>query len=136
MAERPERRACERFVIPWATASYRVEGLISSGHFTEDLFPVVDISRGGLRLLTDSLLKAEAKVVLKIFIPGDADALDLKGRVTWVALNPERSYKYQVGIQFAPYSEKKGENSREVLKRLKALEERFLGIKGTPAHES
>lgn len=136
MAERPERRACERFVIPWATASYRVEGLISSGHFTEDLFPVVDISRGGLRLLTGNIIKAEAKVVLKIFIPGDADALELKGRVTWVALNSERSYKYQVGIQFAPYGEKKGENSREVLKRLKALEERFLGIKGTPAHES
>jgi len=134
MAERPERRACERFVIPWAKASYRVEGFISSGHFTEDLFPVVDISRGGLRLLTDSLLKAEAKVFLKIFIPGDADELDLKGRVTWVALNPERSYKYQVGIQFAPYGEKKGENSPEVLTRLKTLEEKFLGIKGTMTH--
>ncbi len=135
MAERPERRACERFVIPWATASYSVEGLIFSGHFTEDLFPVADISRGGLRLLTDSLLKAEAKVALKIVIPGDADALDLKGRVTWVALNPERSYKYQAGIQFAPYGEKKSENSHEALERLKALEERFLVKKGTPAHE-
>lgn len=135
MDERPERRACERFVIPWATASYKVEGLISSGHFTEDLFPVVDISRGGLRLLTDSLLKVEAKVALKIFIPGDADALDFKGRVNWAAPHHERSFKYQVGVQFAPYGEKKGENSLEVLKRLKVLEERFLGIKGTPAHE-
>jgi len=135
MAERPERRACERFVVPWATASYKVEGLISSGHFTEDLFPVVDISLGGLRLLTDNLLKVEARVTLKIFIPGDASALDLKGKVNWVAPHPERSYKYQVGIQFAPYSEKKGENSLEVFKRLKALEERSLGVKGPPADE-
>lgn len=135
MGERPERRACERFVVPWATASYKVEGLFSSGHFTGDLLPIVDISLGGLRLLTDSLLKAEAKVALKIFIPGDADALDFKGKVNWVALNPEKSYKYQVGIQFAPYGEKKSENSHEVFKRLKALEEKILGIKGTTAHE-
>jgi len=135
MAERPERRACERFVIPWATASYKLEGLISAGHFSEDLFPVVDISRGGLRLLTDNLIKVEARVTLKIFIPGDASALDLKGKVNRVAPNPERSFKYQVGMQFAPYGEKKGENSLEVLKRLKALEEKFLGVKGTPADE-
>jgi Tfp pilus assembly protein PilZ len=135
MAERPERRACERFVIPWATASYSVEGLISAGHFTEDLFPIVDISLGGLRLLTDNNFKLEARVTLKISIPGDISALDLKGKVNWLAPNPERSYKYQVGIQLAPYSEKKGENSLEVLKRLKALEERFLGVKGTPAHK-
>ena len=135
MAERPERRACERFVIPWATASYRVEGLISSGHFTEDLFPVVDISRGGLRLLTDSLLKVDTRVTLKISIPGDAGAVDLKGKVNWVAPSLERSYKYQVGIQFAPYSEKKGENSLEVFNTLKSLEERFLGVKGTRADE-
>lgn len=135
MAERPERRACERFVIPWATASYKVEGFISSGHFTEDLFPVVDISRGGLRLLTNSLLKVEARVTLMILIPGDAVALDLRGKVNWVAPNLEKSFKYQVGIQFAPYGENKGENSLEVFKRLKAIEERFLGVKGTPADE-
>lgn len=135
MAERPERRACKRFVIPWATVSYSVEGLISSGHFTGELFPVVDISRGGLRLFTDGLLKEEARVTLKLFIPGDADALVLKGKVNWVAPNLERSFKYQVGIQFAPYGEKKGENSLEVLKRLKILEEIFLGAKGTPADE-
>lgn len=135
MAERPERRACERFLIPGAAASYRVESFISAGHFTKDLFPVVDISRGGLRLLTDNILKGEARVTLKLFIPGDADALDLKGKVNWVAPSPERSYKYQVGIQFVPYSEKKGENSIEVLKRLKAIEERFLGVKGAPSGE-
>ena len=128
MAERPERRACARFVIPGATASLRVKGLIFSGNFTKDSFPVVDISRGGLRLLTDSLFKAEAGVTLKIFIPGEASALDLKGKVNWVAPNIERSFKYQVGIQFAPYSDNKGENNLEVFERLKALEKRFLGV--------
>ncbi len=136
MVERiPERRACERFVIPGATASYRVEGLIFPGHFTEDSFPVVDISRGGLRLLTHSLLKAEAIVTLKIFIPGDTVTLNLKGKVNWTTPNPEKSYKYQSGMEFLPYSDKKGENSNESLKRLKTLEKMFLGVKGTPGGE-
>ena len=85
--------------------------------------------------MTDSLLKAEARVTLKLFIPMDAVALDLKGKVNWVAPNLEWSFKYQGGIQFAPYGEKKGENSLEVLKRLKVLEEIFLDVKGTQGRQ-
>ncbi|MBI5101437.1 MAG: PilZ domain-containing protein [Nitrospirae bacterium] len=132
MSERPhERRACERFIVPGATASYRVEGIISSGHFTGDSFPVVDISRGGLRLLTHNPLKVEARVTLKLFVSDDAVSLDLKGKVSWIAPNPERSYKYQVGIQFEPYGVQRGQNSHETLKSLKELEKTFLCVEGT-----
>jgi hypothetical protein len=126
MAERmTERRACERFVMPGATVYYKVEGFLSSGKYTEDYFPVADISRGGLRFLHHGLLKVDAKVTLKIIIPGDNVPLVLRGMICWISPNPERSYKYQVGVKFLPYSEKQGDNSTGDLLRLRTLEERF-----------
>jgi hypothetical protein len=38
----------------------------------------------------------------------------------------EKSYKYQIGVQFAPYGRQKGENPPALLE-ITALEERFKG---------
>jgi Tfp pilus assembly protein PilZ len=119
-----ERRACERFEIFGATASYRGEGVFASKDFSVDSFPVIDLSLGGLRLLTDEYFKIDKRVSLKILIPGEEDPLLIRGTVRWVSINPEKSYKYQAGIQFNPYGKKKGENPPGILERLRAMEKR------------
>ena len=126
MAEKMiERRACARFVILGATACYKKEALFFPKDFTEDFHPVFDISRGGLRLACPDFIEADTKVSVKIVVPGDETPLVMKGMVTWNALDPEKSCRYQIGIQFASYGEKKGENSNEALKRITEWEERF-----------
>jgi hypothetical protein len=127
MAERmQERRVCERFFIPGAVINYKEESFLFSRKYVEDAFPVSDISRGGVGFLCNAPLKIDADVTMKIIIPGGGAPLILKGRVRWILLNPEKSYKYQIGVQFAPYGEKRGENDLEILQRIIALETQFL----------
>jgi len=123
-----ERRACQRFKIPGATASYAKGkfGLSKKGEFIEEFCPVVDISRGGIQFLTLKPLKNNAKLTLKIAIPGERVPLTLKGEVRWSAPNPGKSYKYQVGIQFYPYGEKEDQNYPGNLVKIIALEQKFL----------
>lgn len=121
-----ERRACERFIIPGAVVNYRAEGFFFSGKYIEEAFPVFDVSRGGMRFLGNVSLKVDAKVTVKITIPDGEGPLILKGWVRWISINPEKSYKYQIGIQFAPYGSKIGNNSPEILQKMIALEEQYL----------
>lgn len=125
-----ERRTCERFEVPGATLCYRREGLLPfSKEYTEECFPIVDISRGGLRFLSETMLKVDAMLSLKVTLPGDETPLLIKGRVSWASVNPGVSYKYQIGIQFEPYGDKKSENDPESLRRITALEQKFLPAK-------
>jgi len=124
-----ERRACERFVVPDATVYYKKESFFFTGEYTDDCYPVLDISRGGCNFLSHKPLKAKIKVSLKIVLPGEEDAaIVVKGRVVWVPPNLGRSYEYRIGIQFDPYGAKKGNNAPESLERLKALEQKFRKI--------
>jgi PilZ domain len=123
--KRVERRTCERFVVPGAVVYWKKKHFVFSGEFTGEYYPVVDVSRGGLRFLYHEALEAGTAVELKIVIPGENDPLFFKGEVAWTSLNPGRSYKYQVGIQFAPFGERRGQNSRETLARIISFEERF-----------
>ena len=119
-----ERRACERFVVLGATACYKKEVFFFKKDFTDDCYPVFDISRGGLLLACPDFLKIGTKISVKIIIPDDETPLVIKGKVIRSGLNPEKSYRYQIGIQFAPYGAKKGENSSEALARIHAWEEK------------
>ena len=121
-----ERRACERFVIPGAAVSYKKEALFLAKRFTEERYPIFDMSRGGLRFLSQKPFKINTRLSLKIEITGEEIPIIIKGRVKWLSINPEKSYKYQVGIQFDPYGKKKGENAPECLERLIVLERKFL----------
>ncbi len=127
MAEKGiERRLCQRFKIPGATISYRREKLFSSQtSFDDEFCPVLDISRGGVRFLTQKPLKFKSKVVLQISVPGERIPLVLKGRVRWSSFNPGKSYKYQAGIQFNAYGEEKGQNYPGILVKIIALEQKF-----------
>lgn len=127
-----ERRLCQRFKIPGATLSYRRERFLASERrFVEEFCPVLDVSRGGVRFLTQKPLKFKSKVALQISVPGERLPLNLRGRVRWSTFNAGKSYKYQAGIQFNPYGEEKTQNYPGVLVKIIALEQKFLEGNGT-----
>jgi len=122
-----ERRLCQRFKIPGATVSYRREKLLfKSSDFAEEFCPVLDISRGGVRFLTQKPLKFKSPVFLQIAIPGERIPLALKGHVRWSSFNAGKSYKYQAGVQFHAYGEAKNQNYPGTLVKIIALEQKFI----------
>ncbi len=127
-----EKRTCLRFRIPGATIGYKKDKpFMKKGEdYIEEFCPVLDISRGGIRFLTQEILKYESKVSLKINIPGETSPMTLRGIVRWYSPNPGKSYKYQIGVQFLPYSEKKGQNNPASLTKITALEQKFMDDSG------
>jgi Tfp pilus assembly protein PilZ len=122
-----ERRLCQRFKIPGSTVSYRRERLFfKTTEFAEEFCPVLDISRGGVRFLTQKTLKFKSTVFLQIAVPGERIPLNLKGHVRWSSFNAGKSYKYQVGVQFHPYGEAKNQNYPGTLVKIIALEQKFI----------
>ena len=122
-----ERRLCQRFKIAGATISYRRNKLFSSkAKVDEEFCPVLDLSRGGVRFLTQKPLKFKSKVSLQLSIPGERIPLDLKGRVRWSTFNAGKSYKYQAGVQFNPYGLEKDQNPPQTLTKIVGLEQKFV----------
>ena len=121
------RRACKRIKIEGATITYK-EGrfFFSKKQYVEEFYPVVEISRGGVRFLGKKLFTISSKVSIKISLPEESSPLILRGRIRWTSLNPAMSYKYQIGIQFDPFAWKKGCNHPEVLEKIMKLEQKFI----------
>lgn len=122
-----ERRSCLRFKTPGATVNYQKKAfLFTKSGFIEEFCPVLDISRGGIRFLTQNALKPNTDVSLKISVPGEKIPFTMKGMVKWSTLSEGKSYRYQVGVQFNPYGEKKDQNLPGTLVKIIALEQKFL----------
>ena len=122
-----EKRTCLRFRIPGALVKYKKDktSLKKKGYIGE-FVPVLDISRGGICFFSRELLKFGSAVTLQISAPGETVPLTLKGTVRWHSPNPSHGYKYQIGVQFLPYGEKKDQNYPAALVKIIALEQRFL----------
>jgi len=122
-----ERRLCQRFKIAGATVSYRRDRLFTTkAKVDEEFCPVLDLSRGGVRFLTQKPLKFKSKVSLQLSIPGERIPLEMKGRVRWSTFNAGKSYKYQAGVQFNPYGLEKDQNPPQALTKLVGLEQKFI----------
>jgi hypothetical protein len=125
-----EKRACIRFEVPGATVIYRKKKLfLTEDKDNEEFWPVLDISRGGFRFLCQKSFKYKSKASLKISIPGESGPLTQIGHVRWASFNPGKSYKYQIGVQFLPYGEKRGQNTPQNLEKIIALEQKFAANK-------
>jgi hypothetical protein len=134
-----EKRSCQRFKIPGATVSYQRERrLFPSKGFEQEFCPVLDLSRGGVRFLTQKPLKFKARIVLQVSIPGERIPLNLRGQVRWSSFNPGKSYKFQAGVQFNAYGEKKAQNYPGALVKIIALEQKFIepGDQGGSSNKS
>jgi Tfp pilus assembly protein PilZ len=122
-----DRRAYKRIKIKGATVTYKKgRFFFSKKQYVEEFYPVVEISRGGVRFLGKKLFTIASKISLKISIPEEESPLVLSGRVRWTSLDPALSYKYQTGIQFDPFALKKGCNHPEILEKIMKLEKKFL----------
>jgi hypothetical protein len=122
-----ERRLCQRFTIPGATVSYRIARLFSSKSGNDEEFcPVLDLSRGGIRFLTQKPLKFKSKITLQLSIPGERVPIDVKGRVRWSTFNAGKSYKYQAGVQINPYGLERDQNFPQTLTKIVALESKYI----------
>jgi len=130
-----DRRAYKRIKIKGATVTYK-EGrfFFSRKQYVEEFYPVVEISRGGVRIMGKRLFTIASKISLKISIPDEPSPLILRGRIRWTSLDPAMSYKYQIGIQFDPFGIKKGCNHPEILEKIMKLEEKFLTNKKSVNH--
>ncbi len=130
-----DRRAYKRVKIQGATVTYK-EGrfFFSKKQYVEEFYPVVEISRGGVRFLGKKLFTISSQVSIKISLPEEPSPLILRGRVKWTSLNPSMSYKYQIGIQFDPFGMKKGCNHPEILEKIMKLEQKFLANKKSVNH--
>lgn len=123
-----ERRACIRFKIPGATVNYYIisSSLFSKRKWEEAFCPLYDISRGGVRFLSQHEIPIETSLELEIKIPGEPVPLKMKGRVRWTAPFQGKNYNFQIGVQFFPYGEEKEQNYPGNLVKIIALEQKFM----------
>ncbi len=121
-----KKRHCKRFNILGTTLHYKKKSFLwLKREFSRDYFPVLDISKGGLKFLNNNKINAGTAVVLKLNIPEIPATIQVKACIRWIAKNPESSYRYQIGVSFNSYGKSKNENSLKVLSLLKSLEEKF-----------
>lgn len=121
-----ERRTCKRIKIPGATVTYlESRSFLSTKKYNEEPFPVIELSRGGIRFVGQKHIPPSRRISMKISIPGENVPLMLHGEVTWATSNPTMSYKYQIGVKFSPYGKNKEDNNPEILERIIALEKKF-----------
>jgi hypothetical protein len=121
-----EKRVCSRFNIPGATVRAKKPArLFRKGGYSPETFPLVDLSRGGIRFLTAKKLKLDRPIVLQLSIPTEDAPLTLHGHVRWYSTNQDQVFRYQFGVQLLPYGDVEGHNSPETLERIKALEQMY-----------
>ena len=116
-------------MIPGCTLYYRNKpGLLIRTKYSEDYFPVINLSRGGVKFLCNERLKPGQDVVIKINIPGESQHPEINANIKWVSKNTEQSYRYQTGVAFNAYGNGKNENPEDILVFLKTLEQRENNI--------
>jgi Tfp pilus assembly protein PilZ len=93
--------------------------------YSEEYYPVLDISRGGLRFLTNDRPKIGLSVKVKISVPEADHQPELNGVICWVSRNREKSYRYQTGVSFNPYGDGRKENPSEILTFIESLESEY-----------
>ncbi|MBN1271280.1 MAG: PilZ domain-containing protein [Candidatus Aminicenantes bacterium] len=125
-----EKRSSRRFKIPGAKVYFRIDrtsflrSLIKK-QYHEEMCHLVNFSRGGINFLTDTYMKKDEKVFLKIFLPDEKASINLKGRVIWQVFDVEKSFKYKVGIEFFEFNGRTTSDIEKKLEKIMALESKF-----------
>ena len=121
-----EKRSCQRFKIPGATIHYNEFGFLT--FLRKQLgkpHPLIDISRGGLRFLSEEKLEINTKLRMTLSLPAEEEPLQLIGEVKWIFAQPDAISLYQIGVQFYPYGVEKGENNPAHLLKIEEWQKRL-----------
>lgn len=70
-----------------------------------DMFPLVNISEGGVQFLSHKAMEKNQRVDLVVSIPGESEPFRVNGRVAWVEKMDGRDF-YRVGAAFVGLKEK------------------------------
>ena len=70
-----------------------------------DMFPLVNISEGGVQFLSHKEMERNAIVELVVSIPGESEPIQVKGRVAWIEKMEGREF-YRIGAAFVGLKEK------------------------------
>ncbi len=91
--------------------------------------PIVNLSLGGVRFLSQSLPAANSDITVQMLVPGLKKRVLVKGKVAGMVVNPGKSYRYQIRVKFNEYRDPAGKqhNPLKYLSRLASIERRYLG---------
>ncbi len=87
-----EKRKEERFARNIKSEVHSQDGLTFSTS--------ADLSQGGMFISTPEPLKEGAEISLRMYIPGNEEPVDIKGRVRWIREDDDESRKSGMGIEF------------------------------------
>ncbi|MFC2156722.1 PilZ domain-containing protein [Acidobacteriota bacterium] len=129
MGDSRERRLCFRFEIPGATLHYWNAGFDPYGkNDGEKNLPVLDMSRGGIRFLSQEEISLQSLVQVEVDFPEENQSLSLKGQVIWSVLDPADEYKYQNGIVFDREWMDQDKDAQTSLKFMENLEQKYCSL--------
>jgi Tfp pilus assembly protein PilZ len=118
-----KKRSCDRFSIPGTVLYYKVvPRFFGDGAYTDNYYPVINMSRGGAMFVCDQRFEAGTQLMVRLMIPGNETEPELRADVRWIAKNPEQSYRYRTGIAFSAYGSGKKQNPEQALDLLKQVE--------------
>lgn len=117
-----EKKECQNFEIPGATARYRSSAFPSFLTGFSGFYPLLNLGKGGLAFECQRKLAPGKKIKVQLVVPG-FDPINVRGWVGWRRHNP-REMTEVVMVHFMPFGSWGG-NSSEVLEMLKQLEDQF-----------
>jgi hypothetical protein len=119
------RRTSVRFVVPGATIKFEASNPRRNGNgiSSNERYPVLELSKGGMSFLADQHLSIHSKVSVFFSLPDNESEIRLIGRVVYcVPRGVGHDYRYRVGMQFSQFGAGKGCNSMGSLEVLESLE--------------
>jgi c-di-GMP-binding flagellar brake protein YcgR len=124
MSSLSERRTQLRVEIPESETYSKPENWYNLVTLYNGPGRLIDLSKSGAGFETAKQVEKDELLRLKIDIPGE-DTLVLKGQVRWTA-SVEWNSKMRVGVQFAPFGERREYNSTFALMTLQVLQEKYV----------
>jgi hypothetical protein len=95
-----ETRYHSRRIIPRTTVRYKVRSFWTRHPSFSDPCPMVDLSRGGLALLSEIALTSGKRVSLSLKLPEKSEEFQMEGRIVYAVATGVADFRYRIGVQF------------------------------------
>ena len=129
MGDNTEQRTCLRFEIPGAKLHYWKAEFDPVGKTDgEQGCLVLDLSRRGLRFLSQEEIPIQSLIQLDIDLPEESQILSMRGQIIWSVLDPTETYTFQNGVLFDTEWMAGDEGARESRQLLEALEAKYCNL--------